>query len=218
VNSNVEELDVLSDKERSDASLCPPCRRLDHVANRVCDLDWRAEHGPHSNVGAERKVGRVTGDANGSTESQDPQAMLQLLLDERAIVRVALRYCSTIDSKDWAGLADVFVADATADLGGAATLVGLPAITEHIRLALQHLDASQHLVGNHVVEVDGDSATHSCSLQAQHVLRRAEGGRNFLVGGTYSDRLMRTADGWRIVHRRLSVVWSDGNRAVGRPS
>ena len=45
---------------------------------------------------------------------------VQALLDERDVVQVALRYCRALDTKNWALLDDVFVADATAELGSPA--------------------------------------------------------------------------------------------------
>ncbi len=141
-------------------------------------------------------------------------AQLATLLDERDIVSVALRYCRALDTKDWPTLATVFLPDATADLSSGTDLVGLDAIVGRIRTALEHLDDSQHLVGNHEVVVDGDAATHRCYLQAQHVRRAATGGPNYLVGGRYEDRFTRTADGWRIAHRTLTVMWTDGNVVV----
>ena len=141
---------------------------------------------------------------------------VQALLDERDIVQVALRYCRALDTKKWALLDDVFVADATADLGNPVRLVGLDAIRGRIRTALELLDDSQHLVGNHEVVVDGNSATHRCYLQAQHVREAAIGGPNYIVAGRYEDRLVRTTAGWRIAHRTLVVMWTDGNLAVAR--
>lgn len=141
---------------------------------------------------------------------------VQTLLDERDIVQIALRYCRALDTKDWARLDDVFVADATADLGSPVHLVGIEAIRERIRTALEHLDDSQHLVGNHEVSIEGDIASHRCYLQAQHVRRAATGGSNYIVAGRYEDRLVRTAAGWRIAHRTLVVMWTDGNLAVAR--
>jgi 3-phenylpropionate/cinnamic acid dioxygenase small subunit len=142
---------------------------------------------------------------------------LAMLLDERNIVAVATRYCRALDTKDWAALSTVFLPEATADLATNVLLVGLDAIVNRISTALQHLDDSQHLVGNHEVTVDGDSATHRCYLQAQHVRKAAVGGANYLVGGRYEDRLVRTAEGWRIAHRTLVVMWIDGNLAVPHP-
>jgi ketosteroid isomerase-like protein len=141
---------------------------------------------------------------------------LQTLLDERDITRVALRYCRALDTKDWAALDDVFLPDATAELGNPDALVGIEAIRGRIRTALEHLDDSQHLVGNHEVEVTGDTATHRCYLQAQHVRQAAPGGPNYMIAGRYEDRLVRSPAGWRIAHRTLVVMWSEGNVAVAR--
>ena len=141
---------------------------------------------------------------------------LQTLLDEREIHRVATRYCRALDTKNWSVLDDVFLPDATADLSGPSDLVGIDEIRSRIRTALEHLDDSQHLVGNHEVAVDGDTATHRCYLQAQHVRRAATGGPNYIVAGRYEDRLVRTDVGWRIAHRTLVVMWTEGNLAVAR--
>jgi hypothetical protein len=37
-----------------------------------------------------------------------------------------------------------------------------------------------------------------------------------VVAGRYEDRLVRTADGWRIAHRELITMWTAGNLAVVR--
>ena len=142
---------------------------------------------------------------------------LHTLIDERDIRDVAFRYCRALDTKDWALLDEVFLPDATGELGTPTTLVGIDAIRGRIRTALEHLDDSQHLVGNHEIEVVGDSATHRCYLQAQHIRAAATGGPNYIVAGRYEDRLVRTPDGWRIAHRTLTVMWTDGNVAVAHP-
>ena len=128
-------------------------------------------------------------DAGVSTPDRRPADPARRARDRQL---VALRYCRALDTKDWRLLDDVFVADATADLAGPSPLVGIEAIRARIRTALEHLDVSQHLVGNHEVSVDGDTATHRCYLQAQHVRRAAAGGPNYIVAGRYEDRLART--------------------------
>lgn len=143
---------------------------------------------------------------------RDPE--LQRLLDEQAIVAVALRYCRALDTNDWASLADVFLSDATAVLGGPPQLNGLDEITARCSSALASLDDSQHMVSNHEVVVDGDAATHRCYVQAQHIRNAAEGGPNFIIAGRYEDRLARTSVGWRITHRNLVVMWTAGNHRV----
>ncbi len=133
--------------------------------------------------------------------------------DRDDIIDVAIAYTWALDTKRLDDLAQVFTADATGMLHGVAC-DGLPAIVERIGGAILRLDATQHLVGNHQVRVDGDTATHRCQLASQHVKAGTPGGDTYVVGGYYDDRLVRTADGWRITHRTMQQTWADGNREV----
>jgi ketosteroid isomerase-like protein len=141
----------------------------------------------------------------------------QLLADRQAIVDLTIAYCWALDTKQWAELDDVFLADATAMLATDAPLVGVDAIKARVERALAPLDDSQHLVANHQVVVNGDDATCRCYLQAQHVRHAAAGeagGPNFMIAGRYEDRMVRTANGWRIAHRELVPMWREGNPTV----
>jgi hypothetical protein len=48
------------------------------------------------------------------------------------------------------------------------------------------------------------------------VRKAAEGDPNFIIAGRYEDELARTPDGWRIVFRKLTVMWTSGNPGVAR--
>ena len=141
---------------------------------------------------------------------------VQAMADEHAIIKVASRYCWALDSHDFDDLHNVFLPDAFAVLGET-DCDGIVAIIQRISSALTRLDASQHLVGSHVVTLDGDEATHKCYLQAQHVLHGTEGGDLWMVAGKYEDLMVRTADGWRIKRRVLSRIWTSGNANVAAP-
>ncbi len=140
-------------------------------------------------------------------------ALLRRLADEADIRQTVVRYCWAIDHLDREALDEVFFCDATASLGRGLQH-GIDEIWERIRLVLAPLTASQHLVGSHLIEVDGDRAAHRCYFQAQHVWRGKEGGDNYVVAGTYEDRVERCAVGWRIRHRDLRVQWTSGNPAI----
>ena len=88
------------------------------------------------------------------------------------------------------------------------------AIIARISGSLLRLDFTQHLVGNHQVNVTGDTATHRCQLHAQHVKTGTEGGDNFIIGGYYDDVFARTAGGWRIKHRIMQPTWRSDNANV----
>jgi ketosteroid isomerase-like protein len=137
--------------------------------------------------------------------------------DHIGIVSVTHDYAWALDSKDFAMLDDVFTADATADLRSAVPLEGRDALKARIARALEPMDKTQHLVANHRITVDGDTATCRCYLQAQHTRYGHPGGENFILAGWYEDTLVRTPDGWRISFRRLVTTWQEGNIAVAKP-
>ncbi len=134
--------------------------------------------------------------------------------DRQDIIDLTIEYCWTLDTKDFDHLCEVFHPDATAFLG--IELSSRNSIIEKIRGSLTPLDASQHLVANHQVRVDGDTAKSRCYLQAQHVRNAAVGGLNYIIGGRYEDDLVRTTQGWRILRRVLHRDWTEGNLAVVR--
>ena len=134
------------------------------------------------------------------------------LTDRQALVDLTVAYSYALDDRRFDDLDDVFLPDATAELGR--HLEGRDAIKDRIRDALVPLDASQHLVATHQVRRRRRSG-HRTLLPAGPA--RPTGTRRrplFMVGGRYEDRYVRTADGWRIAHRALVVLWTDGNPAV----
>lgn len=136
--------------------------------------------------------------------------------DERQdIIDVAIAYTWALDTRQLDDLREVFIPNATADLRGVAC-TGVDEIIDRIGSSILRLDVTQHLVGNHQVRIDGDTATHRCQLQGQHVLAGTAGGDNRIVAGVYEDRFVRTPGGWRIAHRVMRQTWTDGNPAVTR--
>ena len=73
------------------------------------------------------------------------------------MVDLAVRYATALDTKDWTLLATCFVPDAVGDLLHPGPRRGLFGIEDVCRGALGPLTSSQHLLGNHVVELDGDA-------------------------------------------------------------
>ena len=142
---------------------------------------------------------------------------LQEILDRQEIIDLTIAYGWLLDHGPRERLDTVFTQDAVCDYRGL-IIDGLPAIIEKVTDALGSLDASQHIVSNQQVAIDGDTATCRCYLHAQHTLRGTEGGDNFIVAGRYDDKLVRTPDGWRITFRKLSGDWTEGNPNVRKTS
>jgi ketosteroid isomerase-like protein len=137
------------------------------------------------------------------------------LANRLAIVDVAVAYSTAVDARDWAALAGLFTDDAVwVHEAGGERVVGGAAIAARISAGVARLDLTQHLVGNHVVTVDGDEAVHSSYFQAQHVRVGLPDGEHFLSGGRYDDHLRRTSEGWLLTQRVLRRLWRQGNRGV----
>ena len=139
---------------------------------------------------------------------------LRDLFDRDEITTRMITYARALDAHDWDRLTEVFTPDAFADYEIAGSNDGLDEIIETCKTALCGLTSSQHLVGNFVVDVNGDVATGSCYLHAQHFLVSGSGVNTFVVAGTYTDQWIRTDQGWRIKHRHLSTTWTDGNAGI----
>ncbi len=136
--------------------------------------------------------------------------------DRMAITDLTISYTWALDQHEFERLREVFLPDATFNVAGV-PLSGIDAIIEKVSGSLSPLDDSQHIISNHQIRIDGDTATSRCYLQAQHVRNAADGGPNYIFAGRYEDELVRTSDGWRIAKRSLVHMWTEGNPAVTRP-
>ena len=136
------------------------------------------------------------------------------MTDVAAVVDVCVRYARALDRRDWELLASCFDDDAVVEFEGVEPIEGVSALIDVCRMALEPLDVSQHLLGNHHVEIAGDRADSECYLHAQHVRSARAPADKYVVAGRYVDTLRRHEDGWRITRRRLEVAWTDGGSIV----
>ena len=81
--------------------------------------------------------------------------------DRTAIVDLTIAYCWALDEHDWPALHRVFLPDARAELGFP-EVTGIDAIVGIVSGVLTPLDTSQHMVTNHQVRIDGDTAASRC--------------------------------------------------------
>lgn len=141
--------------------------------------------------------------------------MLQPKTDRTQIEELMARYASAIDAKQYDEIASCFAADATAQYPGFSGLLkGTSDIVAHMRLALDALDATQHLFTNFIIDIEDDSARLSCEILAQHVRRGVRGGETYLAGGHYKVELRRIAGQWKIVNLLAQSRWGAGDREL----
>ena len=127
-------------------------------------------------------------------------------LDRQAVADVLVRYGSSLDECDWDRLATCFVPEVTSVLAGGPLLEGYEALAEAVRTALSVYDRTQHHIADLEAEIEGDTASLRANLIATHVTD----GKTFVVGGVYREKLVRTADGWRLSYHELEALWFEG--------
>ncbi|MBP8235891.1 MAG: nuclear transport factor 2 family protein [Rhizorhabdus sp.] len=134
---------------------------------------------------------------------------LQEMSDRLEIQDLITRYAYAIDEQDWDALDRVFTADAVidyTDLGGAKG--SLSETKAYLAQAMPTFPAFQHLSTTTRIDIDGDSAKTRTILFNPMVMNHEGEERVFFIGLWYNDELVRTADGWRIRHRREQKCWS----------
>jgi hypothetical protein len=122
-----------------------------------------------------------------------------LIGDERAIERALIRFARAMDDRDWNGLSEILAQDAVGDFG-TGRLEGSAAIIELIRGFLDNCGVTQHLLGNVLVDVNGDHATSRAYVRDLH-LSRSNPELTFHTLGDYHDRWERRDGRWWLVER-----------------
>ena len=139
------------------------------------------------------------------------QKKLELLCDRMEIIDTMNRYATSVDTRDW----DLFLTCYTDEIHVDMVSVGFDKpmtmsakeFLEIIRRAVSPFQSTQHLISNHVIQIDGGKATCVCYVQAQHFRQDDTGAQAVLIGGYYSNGLIRTAAGWRIREYKIVKTW-----------
>ncbi len=85
-----------------------------------------------------------------------------------------------------------------------------------VRDAVSGYTATQHLSPNHVIDFDvGDPDRAVCMsyMYAQHHADAPENGEFLFLGGSYTNQMVRTADGWRIERLIQYVSWREAHES-----
>jgi hypothetical protein len=119
--------------------------------------------------------------------------------DITAISHLKYRYLRSLDTKQWDDFRDCFVPEATGDYNGL-EFTDREALVSYMRENLGEGFLTMHQVHHPEIEVDGDAgtATGSWYLQDKVIVPAFQ----FMLEGAafYSDRYVRTAEGWRVAH------------------
>lgn len=128
---------------------------------------------------------------------------IQEISDRLEINNLLIDYCSAVDAKNFDEFDRIFTPDALIDyreLGGARGPVA--SIKEYLKRVMPYFPATQHMIANSRVWIDGDTARARTMCHNPMEIPLPEGGTQIAYYGLwYVDRLVRTGEGWRIAER-----------------
>jgi SnoaL-like domain len=140
-------------------------------------------------------------------------------MDDRAeIIEIINLYALAIDAQRWDLFDRIFTPDCAVDYGSAARWQGLEVFKQDFAAFHAPFDATQHMMANHQVRIEGDRAwalTYGSWRLVRHAAADLGTGGPLWDGtGWYDDELVRSPQGWRIANRMCKVVWFTGNDTV----
>jgi 3-phenylpropionate/cinnamic acid dioxygenase small subunit len=123
--------------------------------------------------------------------------------DREEIEELLYRYARMVDRREWELMDRVFAQDATIDYTSTGGRKGPYRETlAWLDRALAAWPSNLHFITNLSVEIEGDRARSRCYFLAPMARPRPDGSQEVITNaGTYEDRLVRTAAGWRIAER-----------------
>lgn len=133
--------------------------------------------------------------------------------ERQEILDLISRYCRAVDRADYAAVRDVYAADGvdhhTGFSGSADDFV------EWLKQRSAVLTGTMHILGTHLAEVDGDTATAETYGTAHHWGEPYDHPSiNFTSGFRYLDRLRKEPDGWKIVERHAVREWTKSDATL----
>jgi uncharacterized protein (TIGR02246 family) len=128
--------------------------------------------------------------------------------DIEAIRQLKARYFRTIDTKDWAGLRDVFTDDVVVDSveSGGEVVTG---VDEFLAFLPQALDGVVSVHHGHMPEIEVTSATTATGIWAMEDMLRWPNGMELHGYGHYHETYRKTDAGWRIATTKLTRLRQD---------
>jgi 3-phenylpropionate/cinnamic acid dioxygenase small subunit len=156
--------------------------------------------------------------------TDDPDALVPLvrrLADESDLRDLIHRYALGLDTRDWDLWRSVFADEVTIDMTDyepepAPQRLPIATHLAYVQRLFAGFAATQHFIGTHRFVVDGDEATIVAHMRAEHWVDTSQGSDRYTMYGTYTDRCVRTADGWKMTAVKLRLLREEGNRHVMR--
>lgn len=134
--------------------------------------------------------------------------MTDRVADRIEIEELLARYAWAMSDKDWTAWQGVFADGASVDYATAGGPTGSPAeAASWLEGTFAMFESAISHIGNVVVDFDGDDAASVRSLYKMAMKIAGDPPTHLEACGWYRDRVVRTADGWRIADRFEQLVY-----------
>jgi hypothetical protein len=133
-------------------------------------------------------------------------------------IELISRYFAAIDDKrlELSIVEATFASDGRMVRPNGAELVGAKAITEAQSESFTRFRATQHVITDHIVDLEADRASIRANVVATHLWGAGHGDpcaleSHFTAGGVLRVELVRSQASWRIHSLSNQVVWRTGS-------
>ncbi|MDA2893458.1 nuclear transport factor 2 family protein [Mycolicibacterium sp. BiH015] len=148
----------------------------------------------------------------------DSNSELEGLVSNQDAVRDVLhRFLRALDERDYQSAASYLTDPVRFDyraLSGKFMPDSPDALVAQVRDDHRHLDGVQHVVSNHVVNIDGTTAHCWVNFIATHSILRNGEPRTWTLGGRYRYQLIHQRGGWKLAECVITPVWEQGSRDI----
>lgn len=138
---------------------------------------------------------------------------LQALIDRQAITEVLYRYARALDRMDYEMALTVWHPDGLADYGPEIFQGTGHGFVDYCFEMHRGMIAHQHLIGNIMIELDGDRAVSETYYNSSHQIPEGDVVRQTMMCGRYLDRWSRRDGRWAI-DSRITLADFDDIRVV----
>jgi hypothetical protein len=137
-----------------------------------------------------------------------------LLAEIEAIKRLKARYFRTMDTKDWAGMRQVFADDVTMDTSrsGGSVIVGADEFMAFLQTAIGDVVTVHH---GHMPEIELTSASSATGIWAMEDNLRWPDGSEMRGYGHYLETYEKVVGSWRIKTSTLTRLRTDFTAPTG---
>lgn len=135
--------------------------------------------------------------------------------DRDAVLDTITRLFWHTDHQQWEDLVGVFTDDVHLDYtslqGGEPTRLSGAAIVNGWKEHFATLATYQHLVSNHLIDIDGDTASVRAEFIATHQYDTSVEPSTWQLGGDYRFALERSDNGWAVNSMIMNTIWQTGS-------